>query len=157
MFEKAKQVQSAAQTVFPLFVIIGILCLGIWPVMYIWTRAKKINEALGAEVIPHWVAVTQVVLLCCTLFFKIFGGWIDSDDIVGLSGLTSIAMGVMWVVFAFKAKAVLEDVVVNQWKITSYKLNSAWTFFFSLFYIVYCLNDLPNYIQRYQPAPITAS
>lgn len=86
-----------------------------------------------------------------TLFLKFFGGWIDSDDIVGLSVLTSLAMGVMWIVFAFRAKATLERVVVHQWQITGYRLNPVWTFFFSLFYIVYCLNDLPEAVRRASP------
>ncbi|ABK06951.1 MULTISPECIES: hypothetical protein [Burkholderia cepacia complex] len=151
MQEQAQNVRNAAQTVFPLFVIVGIFGLGIWPVMYLSMREKRINEALGAELIPHWVSVTQVALLGTTLFLKFFGGWIDSDDIVGLSVLTSLAMGVMWIVFAFRAKATLERVVVHQWQITGYRLNPVWTFFFSLFYIVYCLNDLPEAVRRASP------
>ncbi|MCP3706800.1 hypothetical protein M3I54_07335 [Paraburkholderia sp. CNPSo 3274] len=151
MQEQAQNVRNAAHTVFPLFVTVGIFGLGIWPVMYLSMREKRINEALGAELIPHWVSVTQVALLSATLFLKFFGGWVDSDDIVGLSVLTSLAMGVMWIVFAFRAKATLESVVVNQWQITSYRLNPLWTFFFSLFYIVYCLNDLPEAVRRSRP------
>lgn len=152
MLQKAKQVSDAARTIFPLFVIIGLIGLGIWPVIYIWRREKPINAALGADVIPHWVVITQITLLCTTLGLRFLGSSVDSDGIAGLSVLTSLAMGVMWVVFAFKAKATLEHVVVDQWKIRSYRLSAVWTFFFSLFYIVYRLTDLEKFIARHQPA-----
>jgi hypothetical protein len=150
MLEQARKIQAAAMTVFPLFVVIGIFGLEIWPVMYISLREKRINEALGAELIPHWVPVTQITLLCTTIALNVFGRAIDSDDIVSLSMFTGLAMGVVWIVFAFKAKRVLEDVVTFQWKLPNYRLNAAWTLFFSLFYIVYCLNDLPNTVLRFQ-------
>jgi len=150
MLEQARKIQAAAITIFPLFVIIGIFGLGIWPVMYISLREKKINEALGAELVPHWLAVTQITLLCTTLGLRFLGGAINSDDIISLSLFTGLAMSAMWIVFAFKAKRVLEDVVVLQWKLPDYRLNGVWAFFFNVFYIVYALNDLPRVVQRHQ-------
>jgi hypothetical protein len=150
MLEQARKIQAAAITVFPLFVVIGIFGLGIWPVMYISLREKKINEALGAELISHWLVVTQITLLCTTLGLRFLGSAINSDDIISLSLFTGIATGVMWIVFAFKAKRVLEDVVVLQWKLSHYRLSGVWAFFFNVFYIVYALNDLPRVVQRHQ-------
>ncbi|MFC5431874.1 hypothetical protein ACFPTO_24225 [Paraburkholderia denitrificans] len=152
MQENATKVQVAAQTVFPLFVVIGIIGFGIWPVMYLSMREKSINKALGAELIPHWLTVTQIALLCTTLGLHFLGTAAGSDDITALSTITGLAMSAMWIVFAFRAKQVLEDVIALQWKLPHYRLNSAWTFFFNLFYIVYCLNDLPHAVQRAQAA-----
>lgn len=150
MLEQARKVQAAANTVFPLFVVVGLIGFGIWPVMYVALREKRINEALCAELIPHWISVTQITLLCTTLGLKFLGSAMGSDDITGLSVFTGLATGLIWVVFAFKAKRVLEDVAVFQWKLPNYRLNSAWTLFFSLFYIVYCLNDLPKVVERFE-------
>lgn len=156
MLQIAKNVRAAAKVNFALFLIVGLLGAGIWPVIYLYRRAKKVNEALGVEIIPQWVIIAQIVLLCVTLFCRIFG---VSDDIIGLSVLTSLAMGIIYIVFAFKAKTLLEHVVIDQWGIRGYKLNGVYTFFFTVFYIVYCLNDLETYVMRNGPAiqsPIAA-
>jgi len=150
MQENALKVQAEAKTIFPLFVIIGILGFGIWPVSYLAAREKRINNALATELIPHWLVVTQITLLCTTLGLRFLGGAINSDDIISLSLFTGLAMSLMWIVFAFKAKRVLEDVVVLQWKLSHYRLSGVWAFFFNVFYIVYALNDLPRVVQRHQ-------
>jgi hypothetical protein len=149
MLQIAKNVREAAKVNFALFVIVGLLGAGIWPVIYLAKRAKKINEALGVEIIPQWVVVAQIVLLCVTLVCRVFG---ESDDIIGLSVFTSLAMGIIYIVHAFKAKSILEHVVIDQWGIRGYKLNVVYAFFFTVFYVVYCLNDLETYVLRNGPA-----
>jgi hypothetical protein len=46
----------------------------------------------------------------------------------------------------------LEHVVIDQWGIRGYKLNVVYAFFFTVFYVVYCLNDLETYVTRNGPA-----
>lgn len=152
MLQIAKNVREAAKVNFTLFVIVGLLGAGIWPVIYLAKRAKKINEALGVELIAQWLVTTQIVLLCVTLVCRIFG---SSDDIADLSLLTSLAMGIVYIVFAFKAKTLFEHIVIDQWGVRGYRLNAFYTFFFTVFYVVYCLNDLETYLMRNGPVTTT--
>jgi hypothetical protein len=149
MLQTAKNIRAAAQVNFALFVIVGILGVGIWPVVYLFKRASKINEAVGKEVIASWVPVTLLVMLIISLVCRFFG---ESDDIQGLGVLLSLAMGVIYIVWAFGAKKTLESLVIDTWGIRSYKLNGFYTFFFTVFYIVYCLNDLETFVSRNGPA-----
>jgi hypothetical protein len=145
MLQIAKNVREAARVNFALFVIVGILGVGIWPAIYLIKRTKKINDALGAEVIASWIPVTVLILLIISLVCRFFG---SSDDIVGLGELLALVNGVIYIVMAFKAKRAIESVVIDQWGIASYKLNVVYTFFFTIFYVVYCLNDLDTVVTR---------
>lgn len=148
MLEIARNIRAAARVNFALFVIVGLIGAGIWPVVYLAKRAKGINEAMKTDFIPSWVATTQIVLLVITLVCKIFG---TGDEVAGLGVLTSLAMGVVYIVWAFQAKKTLEALVIDQFGISTYKLNAFYTFFFTVFYIVYCLNDLETFVQRNGP------
>ena len=55
----------------------------------------------------------------------------------------TIASWVLYIVWSFKAKAALQEYALNEHKI-DLRMNAFYTFIFTIYYINYCVNDLPE-------------
>ncbi|GKQ27787.1 hypothetical protein NUBL17187_55830 [Klebsiella michiganensis] len=62
--------------------------------------------------------------------------------------LLSVASTVMIIVWAFKAKTALQAYALNEFKF-ELKMNPFYTFIFSIYYIVYCINDMESELQKH--------
>nr|RAZ61589.1 hypothetical protein DP202_26270 [Enterobacter cloacae] len=54
----------------------------------------------------------------------------------------------MVIVWAFKAKTALQAYALNEFKF-ELKMNPFYTFIFSIYYIVYCINDMESELQKH--------
>ncbi len=66
-----------------------------------------------------------------------------------ISGILAIALGVLYIVWAFRAKKALQEYALTEYKI-DLKMNGFYTFIFNIYYINSCINDLPEAQRRQQ-------
>ncbi|VFS45156.1 hypothetical protein [Budvicia aquatica] len=72
----------------------------------------------------------------------------SSDGIAILILLLSLAGNVLCIVWAFKAKSALQHYALMEFKF-ELKMNAFYTFLFSVFYITYCINAMPEALQKH--------
>lgn len=66
-----------------------------------------------------------------------------------LSGILIVAANALYIVWAFKAKNALSEYALSEHKI-DLRMNAFYTFFLNVFYINYCINDLPEEQRKQQ-------
>ncbi|MGA4650101.1 hypothetical protein ACK6WK_22305 [Citrobacter portucalensis] len=71
------------------------------------------------------------------------------DILLAISGLLSVASGVMYVVWAFKARTALRHYALNTFRF-DLKINAFYTVLFNVFYITYCINDMQQALAKHQ-------
>jgi hypothetical protein len=125
-------------------VLLTIVTAGIYPILWLYKnypvidKITKIRTADNTFII--WIAV------CAGLGGTFTGTGEEVLDI--LSGILRIAVGVLYIVWAFRARKALQEYVLNEHKIVL-QMNGFYTFLFNVYYINYCINDLPE-VQRKQ-------
>lgn len=87
-------------------------------------------------------------MIACAGWAGVLASVRDRDINAFGSGL-SLGLAVLYIVWAFKAKKVIEEYAINQHRVDP-KINSAYTLFLNIFYICYCINDLPNEQRKQQ-------
>lgn len=124
-------------------VLLTIATGGIYPLLWLHKNTEKLEKITSKPIANStfliWIAV-------CLGLGKSLSSMGVSAAAIG--GLLSIAAGVLYIVWAFKAKAAIEEYALVQHKI-DLKMNKFYTFFLTLYYINYCANDLPE-VQRKQ-------
>lgn len=65
----------------------------------------------------------------------------EAFDII--SGILTISSAVLYIVWSFKARSSLQEYALNEHKI-DLRMNAFYTFIFHVYYINYCINDLPE-------------
>ena len=81
------------------------------------------------------------IVVCIGLSGAFTGLGEESLDII--RGILSIAGGIMYIVWAFRARKALQEYALNEHK-TDLRMNRFYTFLFNVYYINYCINDLPE-------------
>ncbi|WP_049191998.1 hypothetical protein, partial [Serratia marcescens] len=72
-----------------------------------------------------------------------------SDTLLVLSAILSFATGVMYIVWAFKARAALRHYALNTFRF-DLRMNAFYTVAFNVFYITYCINDMPQALAKHR-------
>lgn len=120
-------------------VLLSIATAGIYPLLWLWRNVRIINEVTGRktadDVFLIWMAV-------CAGLSTIFAG---NDDLFSalVSLALTIALAVLYIVWAFAAKRALQEYALNQHGV-DLRMNGFYTFLFTAYYINYCINDLPE-------------
>lgn len=127
------------------FVLLTIATAGIYSIVWLFINTPKIEKTSGKKVADNtfliWLAV-------CVGLGGSFAN--QGDEILDvIAGLLTIASWVLYIIWAFKAKAVLQEYVLNEHKI-DFKMNGFYTFLFTVYYINYCINDLPEAKRKQQ-------
>lgn len=119
--------------------LLTIATAGIYPIIWLFNNYKVIDKATTATTATDtfiiWIAV------CVGLGGAFSGTGEEIMDV--LSGILTLASTVLYIVWAFKAKKALQEYALNSHKI-DFKMNVFYTFFFNIYYINYCINDLPE-------------
>jgi hypothetical protein len=120
-------------------VLLTIATAGLYPILWLWRNVSVINQVTkgnaGSDLFIIWIAV------CAGMSGALAGSGEDALDII--SGLFSIALAVLYIVWAFKARTALQQYALNELG-TDLRMNGFYTFIFTLYYINYCINDLPE-------------
>lgn len=126
-------------------VLLTVLTMGIYPVLWVAKTNDQIKKVSNTEVVsesyPIWMAG-------CAGWAAVFASAHNNDaNMFGL--LFNLALAVLYVIWAFKAKAVIENYVVSTFRVDP-GLNNAYAIIFNIFYICYCINDLPEAQKKQQ-------
>lgn len=132
------------------FVLLSVVTGGIYPMMWLFLNQTKLTEEMKNEFVakdyPLWLAiVTGFGWLLIDFSYAVS----DTETILDhIATLLSVASAVMLIVWAFKAKSALQAYALNEFKF-ELKMNPFYTFIFSIYYIVYCINDMESELQKH--------
>jgi len=128
-------------------VLLNIVTLGVFSLMWLYKHAKALNTATRAELISEVYVITLAVVFGLAEFFEVIAWQNDVLFLYNLSNLLYFASVVMWIVWAFKARKVLQEYALNTHRI-DLRMNPFYTFFLNVLYINYCINDLPELARK---------
>jgi len=113
--------------------LLAIATGGIYPIIWISNNIKSIESTTKKKIIDDnfiiWIAV------CVGLGMSLAAA--------GIGLVFSLASIVLYAVWAFRVKSALQEYALNEHKV-DLKMNAFYTFLFNVYYINYCINDLPE-------------
>jgi hypothetical protein len=120
-------------------VLLTIATGGIYPILWMYKNYSLIAQVTKNKIFDSvfiiWLAV------CVGLGGVLTGTGEEALDII--AGLFVIGSLVLYIVWSFKAKSALQEYALNEHKI-DLRMNGFYTFIFTIYYINYCINDLPE-------------
>lgn len=126
-------------------VLLSFATAGIYLLLWLYKNNKIISDTTKVRLVDDvyiiWIAV------CVGLSSALANLGTVTLDFTSI--VLSLAGGVLYVVWAFKAKTALTEYALNEHKI-DLRMNAFYTFVFSLYYINYCINDLPEEQRKQQ-------
>ncbi|MDU7883822.1 MAG: DUF4234 domain-containing protein [Klebsiella michiganensis] len=137
------------------FVLLSMVTCGVWPLLWLNKKQDIISETTGY---PLYGNLFIIWLTVCFGLSRQLGamaapdpyGYDSTGDILlAISWLLSIASGVMYVVWAFKARTALRHFALNTFRF-DLKMNVFYTVLFNVFYITYCINDMQQALAKHQ-------
>ena len=141
------------------FVLLSLVSGGIYTLMWLYKNqgimTKTINNTFSQGTFIIWIAVcfglsNQLSNIVSISVDEYGSGYRDSPDSVAiLVLLLSLAANVLLIVWAFKAKIALQHYVLTTFKF-ELKMNVFYTVIFNVFYITYCINVMPEALQKHK-------
>ncbi|CAI1115644.1 DUF4234 domain-containing protein [Serratia proteamaculans] len=137
------------------FVLLTLVTCGIWPLLWLYKKQDIISDTTGYPVCGNLFIIW---LAACFGLSRQFGmmaspdlaGYdTSSDTLLVLSAVLSLACGVMYIVWAFKARAALRHYALNTFRF-DLKMNAFYTVLFNVFYITYCINDMSQALAKHR-------
>lgn len=126
-------------------VLLTIATFGIYPLLWLTRHYETFNRITKKPTIDMnnivWMAV------CLGIGSSLSGSHNESINLIVL--LSFLTVSILEIVWAFKAKAALQEYVLNEFKI-ELRMNAFYTFGLTIFYINYCINDLPEVLRKNQ-------
>lgn len=126
-------------------VLLSIATGGIFPLLWLYKHCPEIEDITGRAISDKtyiiWIAV------CVGVSAMLAGTGETVFDVI--STLISLASAVLYIVWAFKAKNMLQEYALHEHKV-DLRMNGFYTFVFNVYYINYCINDLPEAQRKQQ-------
>lgn len=125
--------------------LLSLATAGIYLILWLYKNNKTISETTKVRLVDDnyiiWIAV------CVGLG----GAFANLGDVLfdSLSGICTIASAVLYIVWGFKAKLALSEYALSEHKV-DLRMNAFYTFLFNVYYINYCINDLPEEQRKQQ-------
>lgn len=120
-------------------VLLTLATVGIYPILWLWRHGPAIEQttsrSLGGDLFLVWIAV------CAGWSGASAGSGEVALDVISL--MISIALAVLYIVWAFQARSALQQYALNVHGV-DLRMNGFYTFLFTVYYINYCINDLPE-------------
>lgn len=140
-------------------VLLSLVTNGIYSLMWLYKHQDTIMQETGqrfaSRLLIIWMAVCVGVSTALRLFFPLqldrYGDSVNAtaDMMQGLATLISFAWCVLAVIWAFRARAALCQYALTTFRF-DLQLNIFYTALFNIFYIMYCINDLPQALMKHQ-------
>ncbi|MCP3944021.1 MAG: DUF4234 domain-containing protein [Desulfobacteraceae bacterium] len=126
-------------------VLLSIATAGIYPLMWLYENYKIINDKTNIRTADDAYIIWMAV---CGGLSGAFSG--TGEDIMDLiSAILAVASAVLYIIWAFRAKKALQEYALHEHKI-DLRMNGFYTFLFNIYYINYCINDLPEAQRKQQ-------
>ncbi len=140
------------------FALLSVATGGIYPLLWLWKHQDTVMQETGREfsspLLVIWMAVCfglaavlrpyttpQIDPLNYTLHTPM--------AIIAITFILTMALMVLYIVWAFKARAALQHYALTQFRF-ELKMNVFYTLAFSVYYINYCINALPEALAKHQ-------
>jgi hypothetical protein len=135
-------------------VLLTFATYGLYPIMWLFRYSQAIAEISKTRIVDNSYMIWMAACYGWGIVFSFMAeqrgmSSSDSEVIAAIGGMLMIANSVLYIVWAFKAKAALENYALTQFKI-DLRMNGFYTFLFSIFYINYCMEDLPEAQRKHQ-------
>ncbi|TMP37826.1 hypothetical protein CWB96_08035 [Pseudoalteromonas citrea] len=129
------------------FVLLTLVTAGVYLIVWQFMNTPKIEKITSKGIADHNFLVA---IAAC---FGLSGVLSASTEPVTLmiSGLLSIALFVLYIIWAFKAKVALQGYATTELKV-DLRMNGIYTFLFTVFYINYCINEVSESDKSLQAA-----
>ena len=129
-------------------VLLTFVTGGIYPLLWLYRNQDVIKDITKQELYNDTFIIWMAV--CVGLSASIISGTNEFDETaLAIGGILYIASWVLYIMWAFKAKKALQMYALEQHRF-DFKMNGFYTFFLTLFYINYCINDLPNALAKHK-------
>lgn len=125
-------------------VLLTVATAGIYPILWLDRNLPVLDKITGLKTADRIYIVWLAVCAGLSGAFTTSGG--GTMDAIGY--LLTIATSVLYIVWAFRARKALQEYALNEHRI-DLRMNGFYTFIFHIYYINYCINDLPE-MQRKQ-------
>lgn len=126
-------------------VLLTVATAGLYPLLWTWQNTRVIESVTRIAVVGRTYLIWMAVVAG---WAGVLGGVRDKDVSV-FGGLLSIALAVLYIVWAFKAKKSLEEYALKEFRVDA-RMNSFYTLALNIYYINYCINDLPEAQRKQQ-------
>lgn len=127
------------------FVLLTFATMGIYPLLWLYRNYLVIDKITKTKTADDVFIIAIAACLGFSWLFYCLGD--ETADII--SGVLNLAVMILYIIWAFRAKKALEEYALNSYKI-DLRMNGFHTFFFNVYYINYCINDLPNAKRKQQ-------
>lgn len=124
-------------------ILLTIVTSGLYPLLWLTRHHDTFNRITKKQTINMkyivWMAIFTGICLALrdardkSAILMFFGAYIVGS--------------ILFLIWAFRAKSALQNYALNTFKI-DLRMNPVYTFFFTIFYINYCINDLPEVLRR---------
>ncbi|ATI48764.1 hypothetical protein CO725_13700 [Vibrio parahaemolyticus] len=138
---KTNKLKAKVNTKTLNFVLLSIVTLGIFNIMWLFKNNNIIEDILEEKIFDNRIIIVLATIIGWSSVFS------SEPDLVVISGLLSFTSGIFYIVWAFKAKKALQKMMLNDHKI-DYTMNSFYTFFFNVYYINFCINELEDEVAK---------
>lgn len=133
------ELKDAVDTKTLNFVLLTFATAGIYPILWMYKHHSTLEsitkKTISDSTFIIWVAV------CVGLGGALAGTGDETLDVI--AALFTIGSWVLYIVWAFRAKTALQEYALNEHKL-ELRMNAFYTFLFTLYYINYRINDLPE-------------
>ncbi len=119
--------------------LLTLATAGIYLLIWLNDNHKIIDRITKTKTADNVYIIWIAVVLGLTGIFECVG----EESFILINNVLLVAYGVLYVVWAFRAKKALENYVLNEYKVIL-RMNVLYTFLFNIYYINYCINDLPE-------------
>jgi len=124
--------------------LLSIATAGIFPVMWLYRHVRDIEDVTQAKISSDTFLIWLAACTGIGLALRTVGSDNDTlEAITGVGSLLQLAAGVLWCVWGFRARKALQDYALHQHRI-ELRMNAFYTLIFHVFYVNYCVNDLPE-------------
>ncbi|WP_337262773.1 MULTISPECIES: DUF4234 domain-containing protein [unclassified Serratia (in: enterobacteria)] len=142
---------------------------GIYPLLWLYkhqdTLMQETGQRFSSRALVIWMAVCfGIAAVLRPMAQPVYDDYrynSSYETLAILVFLLSLAAAVLYAVWAFKARSALQHYALTQFRF-ELKMNLAWTLFFNIYYINYCINAMPEALAKHQiihgkPEPTAAS
>ena len=132
-----------------MMIVFVIITLGLYFLIWWFRRRPGLNRLNSPTKIPLWPLLSVLALYCVQLGVGVAEGLADGErvapEIQALVSIFQIAVGIVMIVQAFRAKNIIEDHAApapgsGPMFGTEVKLSGVMTFFLSIFYLQWAIN-----------------
>jgi len=117
---------------------------GVFPIMWLYRHTKTVEHITGSKIAGDTFLIWMAVCSGLGLVLQASGAGSDDLAFLAISGiLLAFAVPVLQIIWAFRASKALQRYALGKHRI-DLRMNSFYTLVFNVFYVNYCINELPE-------------